>query len=238
MIKKLTIALSAAALPFIAPFIAPFVQAEENQHYHCGHCAIMARLQAQQLAADAKGKAPNHKYAPDRFADILHAKLEITPDFEERKLSGVATIDFQPIAKPLKQWRLNAVGLDVEEVTSTHAIQATQSTDKLLEITFKEAIPAGEKAQLTVRYNATPKKGLFFRTAEMGYPAGDTQLWTQGEPEDHQHWFPSHDYPNEKFTTEVICHVPEGMEALSNGRLISQKKNERDRLGWLSLATG
>ncbi|MGI9239565.1 MAG: M1 family aminopeptidase [Verrucomicrobiales bacterium] len=199
---------------------------EESQQYHCGHCAIMARLQAQQLAAEAKGQAPKNKYAPDRFADVLHLKLDITPDFKTRTLAGIATLDFQPIAKPLKQWRLNAVGLNVQKVTSTNAIQASQNTDKFLEITFAEPIPAGAKAQVTIQYEVTPKKGLYFRTAEMGYAAGDTQLWTQGEPEDHQHWFPSHDYPNEKFTTEVICHLPEGMEALSNGRLVSAQKDD------------
>ncbi len=102
--------------------------------------------------------------------------------------------------------------------------------DKFLEITFAEPVAAGAKAQVTIQYEVTPDKGLYFRTAEMGYAAGDTQLWTQGEPEDHQHWYPSHDYPNEKFTTEVICHLPEGMEALSNGRLVSQTKDEETGL--------
>ncbi len=197
----------------------------EMHHFQCGHCAMMARLHAQQLADKENGKAPQNKYAPDRFVDISHLRLEVTPNFEARSLSATATLEFRPIAKPLKQWRLNARGLDIREVTSSHPIQATQSTDTHLEITFREHVPAGAEARVTVTYTATPKKGLYFRTAEMGYRAGDTQLWTQGEPEDHQHWFPSHDYPNEKFTTEMICHVPEGMEALSNGRLLSREKN-------------
>ncbi len=207
-------------------FCKTSVIAEESQQFHCGHCAIMARLQQQQLAAEAKGQAPTNQYAPDRFVDIVHLKLDVTPHFETRNLTATATIDFQPIAKPIRQWRLNAVGLDVQEVTSNHEIQATQSTEDFLEITFAEDIAAGAKSQVVIQYEAAPEKGLFFRTAEMGYPAGDTQIWTQGEPQDHRHWFPSHDYPNEKFTTEVICHVPEGMEALSNGRLLSKTQND------------
>ena len=202
------------------------LRANEAHLLQCGHCAMMARLHARQLAAAETGKAPQNSYAPDRLVDIAHLKIDVTPNFKERSLAATVVLDFAPIAKPLKQWHLNATGLDIRKVTSSHAIQATQSTDTHLEITFREPIPAWEDARLTVTYNATPKKGLYFRTAEMGYPAGDTQLWTQGEPEDHQHWFPSHDYPNEKFTTEMICRVPEGMEALSNGRLLSQKKDE------------
>ena len=209
---------------------ASSTRANEAHLHQCGHCAMMARLHARQLAAAEQGKAPSNSYAPDRFVDVRHLKINVTPRFEERSLSATAVLDFQPIAKPLRQWRLNSTGLDIRQVTSSHAIQATQSTDKHLEITFRDPIPAGAEAQVTITYLATPKRGLYFRTAEMGYPAGDTQLWTQGEPEDHQHWFPSHDYPNEKFTTEMICHVPEGMEALSNGRLLSRKKNEETGL--------
>lgn len=227
MNKQLLVTLAVATLQLVSPSL---LRGEESQQFHCAHCAIMARLQAQQLAEDGKGKAPKNKYAPDRFVDVQHLKLDIVPDFVERSLQGTATLDFIPIAKPLKQWRLNAVGLDVQKVTSSHAIQATQTTDRFLEITFTDPVAPGAKAQVVVQYDVIPKKGLYFRTAEMGYAASDTQLWTQGEPEDHQHWFPSHDYPNEKFTTEMICHVPDGMEALSNGHLVSQKKDEKTGL--------
>ena len=57
----------------------------------------------------------------------------------------------------------------------------------------------------------------------MGYNASDTQVWSQGEPEEHRFWFPSYDYPNERFTSEVICHVPKGMQVISNGTLKSEQ---------------
>ena len=189
--------------------------------YHCAHCK---RLATEWLAAEpTPDQAPNRKYAPDRHIDITHLKIEVTPDFQSRTLTGTATLDFRPVAEPLRQLRLNAVDLQVESVESTHAIRAHQVTDDFIEITFDAPVPVSEEGQVTIRYEVTPEKGLYFRTAEMGYKEGDTQLWTQGEPEDHRHWFPSHDYPNEKFTTEMICHVPEGMVALSNGRLLSEE---------------
>ncbi|MGK0187743.1 MAG: aminopeptidase N [Verrucomicrobiales bacterium] len=198
------------------------LRAEEA--YHCSHCK---RLATQWMAAEADpSKAPNRKYAPDRHVDVKHLKLEVIPDFQARTVSGKATMQFLPLAMPLRQLKLNAVELQVQSIESSHKIQAHQVTDSMIEITFATAIPAGEKSEVTINYTVTPEKGLFFRTAEMGYKAGDTQLWTQGEPQDHRHWFPSHDYPNEKFTTEMICHVPDGMVALSNGRLLSEKKNE------------
>ncbi len=200
-----------------------------EEQYHCAHCAIMA---AHDLSKP--GAFPKNQYAPDRIVDMLHLKLEITPDFDTQELEGTATLNFSPIATPVSQLRLNAKGLQIHEITSGQAIAAHQQTDEFLEITFTEPIPTSTEAQVVIRYNAMPKKGLFFRSAAMGYAPGDEQLWTQGEPQDHQHWFPSHDYPNEKFTTEVICHVPNDMVALSNGRLVEEKTNgELKTFHWL-----
>jgi aminopeptidase N len=98
-------------------------------------------------------------------------------------------------------------------------------TDKHVIVTFAEPIPADKEASVTITYSATPQKGLYFRTPEMGYPAGDSHLWTQGEPLEARHWFPSFDAPNEKFTSEMICHVPEGMTVLSNGKRMSEEKD-------------
>ncbi len=206
-------------------WLATAVRASEEAHFHCGHCAMLARIEA-----GKETKTSNRKYAPDRLVDILHLKIEVTPDFKERDLEATVTIDFKPIAKPLRQLHLHAVDLRIHEVTSNQAIAAHQTTDHHLELTFAEAIPADEQRQVIIRYQATPKDGLFFRTGDMGYPGGDTQLWTQGEPESHRHWFPSHDYPNEKFTTELVCHVPQDMIALSNGRLVAESVNDETGL--------
>jgi aminopeptidase N len=37
--------------------------------------------------------------------------------------------------------------------------------------------------------------------------------------------YPCFDSPNEKFTSEVTCRVPEGMTVISNGRLVSEEKD-------------
>ena len=73
---------------------------------------------------------------------------------------------------------------------------------------------------------------MYFRTPEMGYRPGDTQVWSQGEPELHRYWYPGYDYPNQRFTSEVICHVPEGMKVVSNGSLVSQAKGADGLVAW------
>ena len=52
-----------------------------------------------------------------------------------------------------------------------------------------------------------------------------TQIWTQGETEANSVWMPTIDKPNQKSTEEIYMTVPAKYVTLSNGLLMSQKKN-------------
>lgn len=177
---------------------------------------------ARGTAAPPAGETGKRKYAPDRLVDLLHLALDLTPDFQRRTIRGEATFKFKPIARPLRELRLDAERLDVQSVHASAGIRAWQNTDRELIATFDSEVPADQEVTLTVRYRAEPTEGLYFRTAELGYPAGDTHLFTQGEAILSRHWFPCLDTPNEKFTSEVTCRVPDGMTAISNGRLVAE----------------
>lgn len=165
------------------------------------------------------------KYAPDKEVDVLHLALDVTPDFKQRTVAGKATIRFKPIVRPVREIKLDSVDLSIETVTSTERIEAFQVTDDELIITFVDSIPPNKEASVTVAYHAEPTEGLYFRTPEMGYKEGDTHLFTQGEEIEARHWYPCFDSPNEKFTSEITCRIPEGMTSISNGRLLSEEKD-------------
>ncbi len=164
------------------------------------------------------------KYAPSREVDVLHLKLDVTPDFKERTVSGTATITFKPIGKSLDELQLDAVDLTVASVTSSEKIESHQVTGEKIIVTFAKPIPADKETTINITYSAEPKEGLYFRTPELGYKAGETHVWTQGEAIEARHWYPCYDFPNEKFTSEIIAHVPEEMTVLSNGKLVSENK--------------
>jgi aminopeptidase N len=165
------------------------------------------------------------QYAPDREVRVLHIALDVTPDFKQRTIEGRATITFKPILRPVREIKLDAVDLDVHAVTSTEKIQGYQVTADKIVVTFATDIPVDQETSVTVAYQAEPELGIYFRTPEMGYKEGDTHLFSQGEEIDARHWYPCFDSPNEKFTSEVTCHVPEGMTVISNGRLVSSEKD-------------
>ncbi|MEQ8846364.1 M1 family aminopeptidase [Botrimarina sp.] len=167
--------------------------------------------------------APNRRYAPPRDVDVLNLRIDVTPDFDTKTIAGETRITFTPLARPTREVRLDAVDLRVESLESTRPLQSHHATDEHLTLLFADEVPLGEEVTVTVRYTAEPKKGLYFRTADMGYPEGEDHLWTQGETHEAPHWFPCFDSPNERSSTEVICRVPEGMTVLSNGKKLSEK---------------
>jgi aminopeptidase N len=167
--------------------------------------------------------AAERQYAPDRKVDILHIAIDVTPDFKNRTVAGTTTIRFAPINKPLTELKLDAIDLDVSSVTSDAKIEAYTGTDEDITITFDPAVGPGVETTVTIVYEAEPKRGLYFRTAEMGYPEEDTHIFTQGESHLAPNWYPNYDYPNERSSSEVICRVPREMTVVSNGRLVSEQ---------------
>jgi aminopeptidase N len=176
-------------------------------------------------ASGAEVPPSGRHYAPSREADILHLAIDVTPDFRQRTIAGTVAIRFKPIAQPLEQLRLDAADLAVQWIRATAKVAAWQATDAQVIVTFDPPIRPDTEASVTIHYTAAPQRGLYFRTPEMGYKAEDTHLFTQGETIEARHWFPCYDAPNEKFTSEVTCRVPEGMVVLSNGRRVSSEKD-------------
>jgi len=175
------------------------------------------------LVGAATTDAAERQYAPDRKVDILHITIDVTPDFESRTVAGTTTIRFAPINRPLDELKLDAIDLDVSSVTSNAKIEAFAVTDEAITITFDPAVRPGDKTTVTVLYEAEPQRGLYFRTAEMGYLEEDTHIFTQGESHLAPNWYPNYDYPNERSSSEVICRVPPEMTVISNGRLVSEQ---------------
>jgi aminopeptidase N len=220
---RLAAAILAAALLFVGSLAAA------NEFGHGGNvCRYCGRVHQVVPMPGDLATANGRQYAPDREVDILHIKLDVTPNFKEHTVAGTARIEFTPISKPLKSLRLDAIELDVRDVRASRDVRDHSNDGKSITIVFDEPIDVGAKAHVEIEYSAEPVQGLYFRTPEMKLPESDTSCWTQGEPHEARHWFPSFDYPNERSTTEIICHVPNDMTVVSNGRLVDEKGEPDD----------
>ena len=137
------------------------------------------RHTARQLVPETS--SGQRQFAPDRLVDIQHLTMDVTPDFQARSITAQTTLRFRPIAAPIRELKLDAVDLRIKRVESTAAIRAWRNTDRQLVVTFEAELPPGAEIDLKIDYQAEPTQGLYFRVPEMGYPAGDTHLFTQGE---------------------------------------------------------
>jgi len=93
-------------------------------------------------------------------------------------------------------------------------------------VSFAQPISADKEVTVNIIYSAEPIKGLYFRTPEMGLQEGDTHLFTQARPSRRRHWYPLSGFAEHEVSpAEVTCHLPEGMIAVSNGRLVTESKD-------------
>ncbi len=168
------------------------------------------------------------RWAPERTFQMQHLRLDITIDDEAKTLSGTATHRLIPINDGLKEVALDQDSLDIRGVKDEEgkALEFEVVGEKLI-VRLTRARKAGDVVELRVRYEASPKKGLFFTAPDKGYPHKPRIVWTQGEEMDNRSWYPSYDYPNQKFTTEILVTVKDRYRAVANGHLVAEKHDEK-----------
>jgi len=165
-------------------------------------------------------------FAPDRPFDLVHIKIEVTPDFGERSIRGRAVLRLRAVADDQESVKLDASNLKVRSVSlKDKGLLLFNNLDGKLDVQLPGTVARGTELELEVEYEGRPVKGLYFRGPDKDYPDRPVQLWTQGEDEDSHYWFPCIDTPAQKTTSEVVAVVPSSFVAISNGKLVSVKED-------------
>lgn len=180
----------------------------------------------------------NLNYAPSRVVDYDHMKLVVDiPDMNSPALTATEELTFTPLGADLAVLTLNAENFDLGEITGTGGAEvADVSYDgHTIQIKFASPIPAGKAAGVRLAYTIeNPVDGLFWTPESDAWAGRPAQIHTQGEPETNRYWFASHDYPNDRMTTEITATVPEGFLVSSNGHLVDQNtRRGRTTFHWL-----
>ena len=177
-----------------------------------------------------------------KINELVHTKLVVKFDYTKAWMHGKAWLTLQPHFYPTDTLTLDAKGMDVKEVTivkgnSTIPLKYTYDSAQLF-IKLDKMYAAKEKYTLYINYVSRPNdlkatgsaaitesKGLYFINPTAADKDKPTQIWTQGETEANSVWMPTIDKPNQKSTEEIYMTVPAKYVTLSNGLLISRKKN-------------
>ncbi|MEO6639155.1 MAG: M1 family metallopeptidase, partial [Ginsengibacter sp.] len=178
-----------------------------------------------------------------RINDLVHTKLEVSFDYDKAWMSGKEWVTLHPHFYATDSLTLDAKGMEIKEIAlvkgnSKIPLKYTYDDSMQLKINLDRIYKEGENYTIYINYISKPNelkqqgsaaitdaKGLYFINPKGEDKDKPTQIWTQGETESNSAWFPTIDKPNQKTTEEIYMTVPSKYVTLSNGLLISQKKN-------------
>ncbi|MEA2746657.1 MAG: aminopeptidase [Myxococcales bacterium] len=192
--------------------------AELEEHKEGG--SAVRRAQARPFAF---ASSPRH-FERDRPFAIEHLALTLALDFPKRSIRGSAALTLRRIDPDATTVELDAVAFTIAGVTVDEKSAKYTYDGRLLVVDVPRAL---EHGTLVVRYEATPRRGLYFLEPDEHVPTRPRQAWTQCQEEDARHVFPCHDKPHVKMTTEAVITVPTGFSVLSNGELAGKEQDAK-----------
>ena len=195
-----------------------------------------------QPTADTSWKK-EYRETATKINNLVHTKLEIKPDFSKSYLYGKAWITLKPHFYPTDSLNLDAKGMELKKVALVKGTQQIplkyEYNDWNLRIKLDRTYKANENYIVYIEYTAKPDefeekysqgamlgiKGMYFINPKGEEKDKPTQIWTQGETESSSAWFPTIDRTNQRCTQELTVTVDNKYVTLSNGKLVSKKKN-------------
>ncbi|MCB1017855.1 MAG: immune inhibitor A, partial [Acidimicrobiales bacterium] len=151
--------------------------------------------------------------------DVGHYGLELVYDPDNDVLEGVATIDARS-TQGLSRFNLDFDGMTVDSVTVDGQPAAFARNRGELKVTPPAGIPVRTNFQVVVAYHGVPDP-LPPEEGGGGWIPTEDGVVVVGQPHVASTWFPANDHPKDRATFDVAVTVPEGLEAVSNGRLVS-----------------
>ena len=168
-------------------------------------------------------------YNRARSYDVQHYTIRLSFDPATKTVFGDTTVQLKPLKNNFSTVTLDAVGMKYESVRLENPgaggggknLKYRQLGEKIT-VTLDKSYAPEELISIRFKYSCRPAKGIYFVPAGKEHSA---QIWTQGEPEEAHHWFPSYDFPDDKATTEQFLTVKSDETAVANGELLGTEQN-------------
>lgn len=187
---------------------------------------------------DAETGRDKQNWPPHPYFTYHHMKLDmVIRDMEVKQFSALQTLDLAPIGKPRRNLSLvcrptiTIESIQVQIPGQQPVAAKFEHAGNWLEIDLGRDVPVGQPVQVITRYSAKNPAGddgvglnwFASRPATENRSARDAQIHSQGQAEWNSYWFPCHDFPNLRLTTEIAISVPDGFSVVSNGKLLSSQ---------------
>ena len=177
-----------------------------------------------------------------QLTDVTDTKLDVRFDYAHQYVLGTAVLSLHAHFYPQAVAVLDAKGFTIKAVqligTKADKPLTYKYDGRQLAVNLDHAYAREQPYQLRITYVAKPNelpaggseaitsaKGLYFINPLGKEPNKPRQIWTQGETESSSCWFPTIDRPNQRMTQEITLTVEDQFKTLSNGLLITSRKN-------------
>lgn len=166
----------------------------------------------------------SHSFARPAEARVTHVALDLSVDFDSKRLSGTATLDIEhrPNSKEIV---LDDNGLEIGRVSDglKRPLQyKIGAKDPNLGTPLTIGLRPDTK-KIVIEYKSAPNAGaLLWLTPQQTAGKKAPFLFSQGESIENRSWIPTQDSPGIRQSWEATIHVPAGMTALMSAPRIEQ----------------
>jgi Peptidase family M1 domain/Peptidase M1 N-terminal domain len=151
--------------------------------------------------------------------DVTHYQLDVRYDPSTDVLTGKAAI-VATATQNLSRFDLDFVGLTVRSVTVNGAAAKWHRLGQELVIDPRQGLLAKSSFTVVVAYDGIPH--ALTELGQSGFIATNDGALVAGEPHVAATWYPVNDHPSDKASYSIRVSVPAGLQAVSNGVLVSQ----------------
>ncbi|WP_271768070.1 M1 family metallopeptidase [Aquimarina algiphila] len=148
--------------------------------------------------------------------DFLEGKVDVLVNAKTKTVKGKVQYTLTML-KTATSIFVDAQNMKIKTVTLDGEKANFKYDDKKIVINSDFKVDA--KHKISIEFEATPKKALYF----VKDYHGKDQIWTQGQGKYTSNWLPSFDDMNEKVVFDLSIDFEKGYEVIANGKLV---KNE------------
>jgi aminopeptidase N len=154
--------------------------------------------------------------------DALHYDLDVAYAPGTGRLDGRTTLTARA-TRNLSSFDLDLQRLKITRVeVDGRRARFTRDGDEVT-VTPRHSLRRGRQFRVTVTYGGVPQPlgGPVVFGSKYGWMKTPDGVFVACEPNAASTWFPSSDHPSDKATYDIRVKAPEGLTAVSNGRLVS-----------------
>ena len=163
------------------------------------------------------------------YVDFKTSKASVRVNLQEKNINGTISYKFE-ILKQIDSLFVDAKNMQIESVLLDNKVIDFRYDES--KIWVLNRFKAGEKHEIFIIYNVSPKKAFYFIEGKNNEVH---QAWTQGQGKNTSNWLPSIDDMNDKIEFDLTITSNNDYETIANGILVESVENDSTKTWHFSM---